>query len=316
MFLVCGEALFDFFLKTDSAHSLNFDARMGGSPYNVAVGLRRLGMDTALFTGLSDDFLGGKLLRALVAEGVATGYIIQKSAPTTLSIVELETAGIPRYAFYGQGAADRVLQPADLPTLDATILGLHFGSFSLVCEPTASTLHAFGKRESTRRLISFDPNIRLIAVSDLDLWRRRVADWVALADVIKVSLEDLTTLFPQADPLAVIQGWLAEGVGLVVLTKGEAGAVAFTATCKTEVPAPQISVVDTVGAGDAFQAALLHGLLTRNVTTRAQLAALAPNILREILTFASIAGALTCTRAGADLPSLADILAFSAKPKI
>jgi fructokinase len=314
MFLVCGEAIFDFFMKEDSAKSLNFDARMGGSPYNVAVGLRRLGIDTALFTGMANDFLGGKLLRSLVNEGVATGYIIQKAGPTTLSIVELESAGVPRYAFYGQGAADRSLQLADLPALDETIPGLHFGSFSLVCEPTASTLLALGQRECARRLISFDPNVRLVAVSELDIWRRRVADWIALAHVIKVSWEDLTTLFPQADPLAVIESWMAEGVALVVLTKGAAGAVALTARCSVEVAAPHISVVDTVGAGDAFQAALLYGLLTRGVSEVAQLAALEPEILREILAFASVAGAVTCTRAGADLPGIADIRAFSPTP--
>jgi fructokinase len=136
---------------------------------------------------------------------------------------------------------------------------------------------------------------------------------VALAHVVKVSWEDLTTLFPQADPLAVVEGWMAEGVALVVLTKGEAGALARTAHCSIEVPAPPVSVVDTVGAGDAYQAALLYGLLTRGFTKVAQLAVLAPEILREILTFASIAGAVTCTRAGADLPSVADIHAFLAK---
>src|ERR1700722_11569955 len=104
MFVVCGEALFDFFMKEDSAKRLSFDARMGGSPYNVAVGLRRLGVDTALFTGMSNDFLGNKLLNSLVNEGVATGYIIPKKVePTTLSIVELQSDGVPHYAFYGQG---------------------------------------------------------------------------------------------------------------------------------------------------------------------------------------------------------------------
>jgi len=311
MFLVCGEALFDFFVNEDSAKRLSFEARMGGSPYNVAVGLRRLGIDTAFFTGLSNDFLGSKLLHSLATEGVATGYIIQKTEPTTLSIVELETAGVPRYAFYGQGAADRSLQLADLPALDEAISGLHFGSFSLVCEPTADTLLALGQRESARRLISFDPNIRLVAVSNLDLWRRRVADWVALAHVIKVSLEDLTTLFPQADPLAVIKGWVEEGVALVVLTKGAAGAVALTAHRTVEVVAPPVSVVDTVGAGDAFQAALVYGLLTRGLTKATQFVDLESETLREIIAFATVAGAVTCTRLGADLPSIADVRTFS-----
>ena len=158
MFLVCGEALFDFFVNEDSAKRLSFDARMGGSPYNVAVGLRRLGIDTAFFSGLSNDFLGSKLLHSLAAEGVVTGYIIPKTEPTTLSIVELETAGVPRYAFYGQGAADRSLQLTDLPALDAAISGLHFLAHSrwsasqpqAPCWPSVNGSPRGGSSRSTR----------------------------------------------------------------------------------------------------------------------------------------------------------------------
>ena len=134
---------------------------------------------------------------------------------------------------------------------------------------------------------------------------------MALAHVIKVSWEDLTTLFPQADPLAVVKGWVEKGVALVVLTKGAAGAVALTAHRTVEVAAPPISVVDTVGAGDAFQAALLYGLLTRGLTQVTQVAELESETLREIIAFATVAGAVTCSRLGADLPSIADVRTFS-----
>ncbi|NNM56838.1 carbohydrate kinase [Acidocella sp.] len=316
MFLVCGEALFDMFAHGGGEGgdgALNFAAHRGGSPYNVAVGLARLGSPSGFFTGISTDFFGDMLFAALAREGVCADYIVRKPNPTTLSFVLLDAAGTPRYTFFGTGAADRALLPADLPTLPATVTALHFGSFALAVAPVADTLLQFGRAMAGQRLISYDPNIRLTVVPEIELWRARAAAWLAIADIVKVSQEDLQSLYPGADETAIARAWAAQGPGLVVVTRGGAGAVAYHGGTELAVAAPAVKVVDTVGAGDSFQAALLHGLAQHGVVSRATLDALSPAALRETLHLAAAAGALTCTRAGADLPRAAQVRALMDK---
>lgn len=306
-YLVCGEALFDLFVDDTTPGALRFNARMGGSPYNVAIGLSRLGTRSALFTGLSRDFLGTRLRQSLHAEGVDTAWLVDKPHATTLSLVALDDRGSPQYSFYGDNGADRLLHSDDIPTLDDACMGLHFGSYSLVVEPVASTLYEFAQRERQRRLISLDPNVRLTVEPDLDLWRRRLSAWIELADLVKVSEEDLTLLYPERDAMEVAREWLERGVRLAVLTGGERGAIALTRTSMIEVRAQRIDVVDTVGAGDTFQAALLHAVHRHGSTV--DLDTLTPSVLRQWLEFAATAAAITCTRVGADLPTEAEVQA-------
>jgi fructokinase len=302
MFLVCGEALFDLFLEPAAGFELRFDGRIGGSPFNVAVGLARLGRRAALFTGLSTDFLGRRLAAALAADGVDTEFLLRKDAPTTLSLVGLATDGVPDYAFYGRGAADRSVEVAELPALPEAVTALHFGSFSLVVRPSGDAFAALAARESRRRLVSVDPNVRLNVEPDLDVWRARIAALAAHADLIKVSSEDLGPLYPGRSADAVAQDWLDGGVRLVVVTRGADGALAFSARGRLAIPGETVAVVDTVGAGDAFQAALLCALEELGHASRAGLEGLDEPTLRRCLAFATRAAAITCTRRGAALP--------------
>ncbi|OYV38058.1 MAG: fructokinase [Acidocella sp. 20-61-6] len=316
MFLVCGEALFDMFAHSGAEGALTFAAHRGGSPYNVAVGLARLGSPTGFFAGVSTDFFGDMLYAALMEEGISPDYLVRKPNPTTLSFVLLSAARTPRYTFFGEGAADRTLLPADIPNLSDTVTTLHFGSFALVVAPVADTLLRFGRAMAGQRLISYDPNIRLSVVPDIALWRARVGDWLAIADIVKVSQEDLQSLYPGADEREIARSWAAQGPGLVVVTYGGAGAMAFLGGAEIKVPAPAVTVEDTVGAGDAFQAGLLHGLRQHGVVSRAALENLRHDALRATLNLAATAGALTCTRVGADLPRIAQVLEMlEAKPQ-
>jgi fructokinase len=157
MYLVCGEALFDFFSEDDAsglASKVNFKAIAGGSPFNVAVGLRRLGVDAALLAGLSTDYLGRRLRQVLQEEGVRADYLVDVAAPTTLAMVALGANGSPQYSFRGEGCADRQLRLEHLPDLGAEVRGLHIGSYSLVVQPIADTLLALVQRESGQRPIS------------------------------------------------------------------------------------------------------------------------------------------------------------------
>lgn len=306
MYLVCGEALFDFFSEDDAsglASKVNFKAIAGGSPFNVAVGLRRLGVDSALFAGLSTDYLGRRLQQVLQDEGVRADYLIDFAAPTTLAMVAVGANGSPHYSFRGEGCADRQLSAAHLPQLGAEVRGLHIGSFSLVVQPIADTLLTLVQRESGKRLITLDPNVRLNPEPNIDLWRERVATLVQLADMIKVSDEDLSLLYPEQDPKPVIEGWLQHRCQLVFLTRGGEGATVFSrAHGSWSVPACSVKIADTVGAGDTFQAALITWLTEQGLDSVEGVRQLSREQIDAMLRFAVQAAALTCSKTGPDLP--------------
>ncbi|MDP9514268.1 carbohydrate kinase family protein [Pseudomonas protegens] len=306
MYLVCGEALFDCFSVDDAstqANKVQFQAIAGGSPFNVALGLRRMGIDVALLAGLSRDYLGQRLQRVLQDEGVNTRYLQEFDAPTTLAMVAVGADGSPHYSFRGEGCADRQLLQEHLPELDPSVRGLHIGSFSLVVQPIADTLLALVLRERGRRLISLDPNVRLNPQPDIQLWRQRIGELVQHADLIKVSDEDLAQLYPGQAPEELIQGWLQEHAQLVFLTRGSQGATVFSARHGSwSVASPQVQVADTVGAGDTFQAALIAWLTEQGLDSPQGLGQLTPAQIDSLLRFAVQAAALTCTRTGPDLP--------------
>lgn len=306
MYLVCGEALFDFFSEEDAsgrASKVNYKAIAGGSPFNVAVGLRRLGVEAGLFGGLSTDFLGRRLLQVLRDEGVSEQFLVEFAVPTTLSMVAVGANGSPQYNFRGEGCADRLLEVTHLPELGDDIRGLHIGSFSLVVQPIADTLLSLVQRESGKRLISLDPNVRLNPQPDIQLWRDRVAQLVQHADLIKVSDEDLHLLYPDQSPESVLQGWLQHRCQLVFLTRGGDGATVFSRQHGSwSAPAIKVTMADTVGAGDTFQAALITWLTEQALDSIEGLQQLSREQIDAMLGFAIRAAALTCTKTGPDLP--------------
>ena len=307
MFLSCGEALFDFFPSAETDSGFLFDARIGGSPFNVAVGLSRLGRGAALFTGLSSDPLGRRLERTLVDEGVDTTWLVRKQNQTTLALVGLDPSGVPQYTFYGHDTADSSVGEKDLPELPRSVVAIHFGSYSLVVEPTGSSLLRLAMQNHDARLISFDPNPRLNIESDVGRWRRRVEEFSQIADLIKVSEEDLEMLFPGDDIEGAMSRWSSRGVQLIVVTRGHDGALVSLRGEHFEAPGSTVEVVDTVGAGDSFQAALLCGLDELGKATKPGIAEVTLDECRKIVDFAVAAAAMTCTRRGADLPRRLDL---------
>lgn len=304
--LICGEALFDLFAEETPTGFL-FDARIGGSPFNVALGLARLGQPAALFTGLSTDFPGARLRKAMASEGIDQSYLVETDAPTTLSLVGLGPDGSPDYAFRGTGAADRSLTEDDLPALGDDVATLHFGSYALVVEPTGSSELALARREKGRRLLTLDPNVRPTVEPSMALWRERIDAFAKTASIIKLSDEDAERLYGEATLDDVARRLLERGPSLVVVTRGVEGAIGFTPTSRVTVPAPAIRMVDAVGAGDTFQAALITALDELGLGTPDAVARLTEDSLERVLGFAAGAAALTCTRRGADLPRRADL---------
>ena len=307
MFLSCGEALYDLFPSAETDIGFTFDACMGGSPFNVAVGLSRLGRCVALFTGLSSDPLGRRLEQALKDEGVETAWLVGKQNPTTLALVGLRPGGIPHYSFYGHDAADCSVRETDLPDLPSSVAAMHFGSYSLVVEPTGSSLLELARRHHGDKLISCDPNVRLNVEPDVNHWRRRVEAFSEIADLIKVSDEDLEVLFPGAGIDSAIGRWNSRGVQLIVVTRGADGAVVSLRGEVFEASGRTVEVVDTVGAGDSFQAGLLCGLDELGKATKPGLSEVSQDECRKVVDFAMAAAATTCARRGADLPRRSDL---------
>ena len=307
MIVVCGEALMDVFATGDTATGVALDARIGGSPLNVAIGLARLAQPVAFFGAVSTGFLGERLWRALHDEGVDTTSALRLDAPTTLGLVGLNAAGVPSYGFYGSGCADRLLPLSALAGVPASARAFQFGSYAMVVEPVATTQRALVEREHRHRLIAYDPNVRLNVEPDLQRWRDTLAWMLARTHLLKLSEEDLALLFPGVTAAALAADWLAGGVGLVVVTRGEQGAEAWAAGHHVRVPPVPVAVVDTVGAGDTFQAALLTWLAENNRLAPDGVRHWTADALMAALVFASRAAAITCSRRGADLPRRAEL---------
>ena len=302
MFVVCGESLMDVFASGDTPTGCTLDARVGGSPFNVAIGLARLGQPVAFLSSVSRDFLGERLMRALRDEGVDTSIVARVAAPTTLGLVGLDAQGVAAYAFYGAGGADRLLGMDALEVLPPATRALHFGSYAMVVEPVASTLRALAERESGRRLVAWDPNVRLNVEPDLARWRDTLRAMLPHTHLLKISEEDLHLLLPGASMDDFAAEAMGAGVQLVVVTRGAAGAWARSVQARVATHGDSADVIDTVGAGDTFQAALLAWLAEHGRLDPRHLGRLSGDELALACGFASRAAAITCARRGADLP--------------
>jgi len=307
MFVVAGEALMDVFTGATTPTGMALDARIGGSPLNVAFGLARMGQRVAFLGGISNGELGNRLADALRAEGVSLDAVHRSAAPTTISLVGVDAKGVPEYAFYGTGAADRTLPLAALDRMPGDARALHVGSYTMVVGETAATQRALIERVRGQMVISYDPNLRLNVEPDLAVWRATLEWMLPRTDVLKLSDEDLGLLYPGIDAAAFAADCLGKGAGLVALTRGGKGAFAWHASGICEVPPVVVDVIDTVGAGDTFQAALLARLDELGALSPDGVRGMAAATLLDAMRFATQAAAITCSRRGADLPRRAEL---------
>ncbi len=307
MLMVCGEALMDMFSVGETRTGVTMDANVGGSPFNLAVGLARLGQPSAFFSAISTGFLGERLMQTLVAEGVDTRAVARTDAPTTLSVVGLDAHGVPSYAFYGDRCADRQVTMAELALVPASVSVVNVGSYATVVEPVASTQRALVERQQGISLIAYDPNIRLNVEPDLARWRDQLQWMLPRTQLLKVSDEDLGLLMPGTTIDAFAAEALAHGVKAVIVTRGAQGASGWNAMAHVTVPPVPVQVIDTVGAGDTFQAALLTWLAEHGALSADALGALPAADFEAALSFAASAAAITCSRRGADMPRRSEL---------
>jgi fructokinase len=302
MILSCGEALIDMLPRTSTLGENCFAPYAGGAVFNTAIALGRLGAPSAFFSGVSNDMLGEILAETLTASKVDARYLARSDRPTTVAFVKLVN-GQATYAFYDEATAGRMLSTDQLPTLPDDIDALFLGGISLVNDPAASTYEALQTRECGNRVTMVDPNIRpgFIAGKEAE-YRGRIERMVALADIVKLSDEDLHWLEGQGDLTALARGILAKGPKVVFITEGALGARAVTATQDIFVAAQKVAVVDTVGAGDTFNAGVLAALHQAKALTKAGIATLSDDVLTTALSLGTRAAAVTVSRAGANPP--------------
>lgn len=307
MLLVVGEALIDLVpLPSGELGLPRWEARPGGSPFNVAMGCARLGVETAYAGRLSTD-LNGELLRGrLVADGVDVRHVVRTDHPTELALVQTDADGVASYSFYFEGTASRSTTTADLPRA-LRPRAVHAGSIALVLDPLAAAVEDLLAGAHDHATISLDPNTRIQLVDDVEVYRRRLRDQVALAHVVKVSDEDLQAVAPGSADVDVARDWLTLGPNLVIVTRGPQGAVAVTDDEVVEVGGLDVDVADTVGAGDSFSSAMLAWLDEHDELEAVRERAPAAAGLADLLTFAARAAAVTCTRVGADPPRRSEL---------
>lgn len=307
-----GEILIDFMPIEEGGRTVGFRMHPGGSPLNVAVGVARLGQPIAFAGKAAGDFFGRYLRSYAESERIDTRFLLDSAALSTLAFVAIED-NEPVFSFYGEGAADTLLTPADLPQamFDET-RALHVGSISLLRGTTPSAVLAAVERLRGRALIQFDPNIRPGLVRDQASYRALIDRLAGLVDIFKISAADLGWLHPELSIEQAAARIHAHGPALVVVTRGGKGGLALRGNDTIEIPAFRITLADTVGAGDTFNAGLLVGLAERDALSRTTLLQMDRAALAETLRLASAAAALNCTRPGCDPPSrsmVAELLA-------
>jgi fructokinase len=296
LIVVCGEALIDMVHNDDGTQH----AAPGGGPFNTARALARLGVPTAFLGHLSTDEFGQELAGLLKEDGASLEYATFGAEKTTIAVADVDSDGLAEYQFLIHGTSAPNLTPEMLPSdFGSGVSAIHLGTLGLVLEPMAETLEALADREHGRRMLMLDPNVR-VGLTPESEYRERLHHVLAESSVVKASDADLDWLYPGLPYPQAAERILEGGASVVVVTLGAEGAFGAHGDVRIRVPAPQVRVVDTIGAGDAFGAALLAWLHDHDcISPRLQLS---ENELREALEYACLAAAITCTRAGADPP--------------
>ena len=301
MILCCGEALIDMLPRETTFGEYAFAPYAGGAVFNTAVALGRLGARTGFFSGLSTDLFGKILIEQLSASQVDVARAARADRPTTLAFVTL-TSGQASYAFYDENTAGRLLSEADLPQDIADVDALFFGGISLPVDPCGAAYEALALRAAADKLVMIDPNIRPSFITDEPRYRARLNRMMAAADIVKLSDEDLIWLEGEGDIVALARGLIARGTKLVFITEGATGAHCFTKDASYFEPSRRVEVIDTVGAGDTFNAGILAALDRAGALSKSAVAQADEALIRAALTLGASAAAVTVSRAGANPP--------------
>lgn len=302
MILCCGEALIDMIPGQSAAGETAHVPCTGGAIFNTAIALGRLGAKVALASGVSRDLFGEMLAQTLTDNHVGTDMLVRSDRLSTLAVVHLVN-GSATYSFYDENSAGRMLDVCDFDAVPQDVSALYFGGISLVAEPAADAYAGLLARARTGRVVMIDPNIRPGFITDPQAYRMRLEVMLGQSDIVKVSDEDLDWIVgPQAGLADQARLLLAKGPKFVIVTRGAEGATVFDADSAVDVPAVRANVVDTVGAGDTFNAGVLAYLSLNNQLTTAAIASMRAQDLVPALQRGAQVAAVTVSRAGANPP--------------
>jgi len=307
MLLSSGDALVDFLpVKAVDGRDAVVPV-VGGSCLNIAVGIARLGAPAGFVGGISNDLFGRMIADHAIASQVDLRYAMRGDHQTTLAFVRT-VGGEPQYAFYDEATASRnwAYRHGFIPF--DQIEAIHVGSTTLANDDGAAQALAMIVDAAGSVTISFDPNCRPNLVRDKPRYVDQMNAFAAKADIVRMSDVDFDYLYGGSDYTPKAASMITAGTSLVVVTRGIKGAQAWhRAAGAVEVEAPAVKVVDTIGAGDSFQAALLFALRAIGRIGKSTLARMNADELFRALSFAAGCAAITCTRAGADPPRLSDV---------
>jgi fructokinase len=320
MIICCGEALIDMVRTEIPGRGDGFLPFPGGSPYNTAIAIGRLGAPVSFLGKFSTDFFGETLTKRLKASRVSADLMIRSAQNSTLAFVKLEKNKEPQYIFYTEGAADRSLTVDDLPkNLPAETHCSVFGSISMTMEPVSTAIETLILRENALQgqgkeapVISFDPNIRPFMIADKKAYVKRLEKWIAASTIAKISAEDFKFIYPELELEKALQKILAMGPRLVITTLGPKGAIALLrrndgSITRVSAPVVDLPVADTIGAGDTFHGAFLAWLERKDKMSRPALAALTEAELYNAIFFANKAASIVCSRQGAEPPTFREV---------
>jgi len=295
---VCGEALIDLIPRGEQKVAI-----VGGGPANTAKALARLGFDSYFIDGISTDSFGGMIKDQLLHDGVNLKYAHYSDKQTCTADVSLDKAGVASYVFTIDGTATFDFTNDWLPDpQEIKPVVLQIGTLATIVQPAADVLLEWAKRVAKVAPIVFDPNVRSSVLPDRPKYQEAIAKWAAISEVIKVSEDDLAWLYPEQDQIAIAEDWIKGGSTLVIITKGSYGIIGVTKDDVVSVPGVKIEVVDTVGAGDTVGAIVVEAIVERGLEV------ITGDVLREVLVRATKAAAITCSRAGANPPTRAEIV--------
>lgn len=305
MILTCGEALIDM-IPMESTAGPGFVPRPGGAVFNTSIALGRLGAPVRFFTGLSTDMFGEMLSHSLSESNVDTGLCHRSKRPTTLAFVALND-GQAQYTFYDEGSAGRMLRSDNLPK-EPDCTAAFFGGISLASEPCGSSFEIlFQQLRKAGKVLMLDPNIRPDIITNETAYRNRLERMIEDADIVKMSDEDMAWFLGPGSVQDHCEALLERGPALAICTEGAQGATAHTRKQEVMLIPPKVTVVDTIGAGDTFNAGLLAGLWEGGHLSRDALKNLSQPALREALDLAVRAAAHVVTQTGANPPTRAEL---------
>lgn len=301
MILCCGEALIDMLPHKTIEGDPAYAPSAGGAVFNTAIALGRLGVPAGFFTGLSSDFFGDMLRDTLAQSYVDYSYCAVSDRPTTLAFVRL-VGGQAQYTFYDENTAGRMLGETEIPVVGREVGAMIFGGISLISDPAGGAYESLMKQEYRDRVMMLDPNIRPDFIKDGESHRARIRRMVEMADIVKLSDEDLVWFGEEGDMDAIVTRWLERGPKLIAITKGADGALAYTARHKVAVPTWPVLVADTVGAGDTFNAGFLASLHESDLLSKPLIESLDEGQIRAAVDLGIRAAAVTVSRPGANPP--------------